>query len=271
MTAAELPFMVNPSASSAYHLSPAKNDWVAAGSKKSLQPADFAEADKVAIRLEKPGAEDALLATGMALATGRPTVLIAPSRKDLPWFLREADLSYPGQVFVVEGKEGATQAEVEGLKGVEIDGKRDYDTFIGCLMSGLSEEQYAEGRSHLLAINETLAGRLDSKNNYCEGISVGSVGTFGTPRESLLVDLEAVKGAKNCVFYQYDDASRPSGMWVELGAALAWGKPCTLFCPNLNGVPDAIKKGLSQLKVVEYGSHQEMLAGLQSNPEKLKA
>lgn len=263
--------MVHPSASSRYALSPAKNDWVTAGGKKGLQPADFAQADQVAIRLEKPGAEDALLATGMALATGRPTVLIAPTRNDLPWFLREADQSYPGQVFVVEGREGVTQAEVEGLKGVEIDGGRHYDTFIGCLMSGLSKEQYAEGRSHLMAINDTLAARLDSKDNYCEGISVGSIGTFGTPRESLVVDLEAVKGAKNCVFYQYDDSSRPSGMWVELGAALAWGKPCTLFCPNLNGVPEAIKKGLSRLKVVEYGNHQAMLAGLESNPDNLKA
>lgn len=260
--------MLNPA--STYALSPAKNDWVAAGSKKSLEPADFANADQVAIRLEKPGAEDALLAAGMALATGRPTVLIAPERKDLPWFMREADQSYPGQVFVVEGKEGATREQVEGLKGVEIEG-RDYDTFIGCLMSGLTEEQYAEGRSHLLAINDTLAQKLDSKNNYCEGISVGSVGTFGTPKESLVVDLAAVKGAKNCVFYQYDDSSRPSGMWVELGAALAWGQPCTLFCPNLNGVPDAIKKGLSNLKVVEYGNHQAMLAGLQSDPEQLRS
>lgn len=260
--------MINPSHR---HLSPAKNDWVATGSKKSLDPQDFANADQVAIRLEKPGAEDALIAAGMALAAGKPTVLIAPTRKDLPWFLREADQSYPGQVYVVEGKEAASADEVAGLSGVEINDNKSFDTFIGCLMSGLTEQQYAEGRSHLLAINQTLTERLESKNNYCEGISVGSVGTFGTPKESLVIDLEAVKGAKNCVFYQYDDSSRPSGMWVELGAALAWGKPCTLVCPNLNGVPDAIKKGLNQLKVVEYGDHQRMLAGLQTDPQALLA
>jgi hypothetical protein len=250
-------------------ISPGKNDWLAVGSKKSLNPRDFEQADLVAVRFDSPTADDALIAAGMALAKGRPTALVAPTRNDLPWFMREADQTYPGQVFVAEGQEGVTPEQVADLRGVEIDGSQSRDTFIGCLMSGLTKEQYAEGRSHLMAINKALAEKLGSENNYCEGISVGSIGSFDKPRDSLRVDLEAVKGANHCVFYQYDDSSRPSGMWVELGAALAWGKPCVLFAPNLNGVPDAVKKGLNHLKVVEYGSHQAMLAGLESSPERL--
>ena len=263
------PMNLNFAFANTAYVSPAKNDWVAAGSKKSLDPQDFEQADYVAVRFDKPKAEDALIAAGMAMAKGKPTVLIAPARDHLPWFMTEADQTYPGQVFVVEGQEGVNPEQFANLKGVEIDGSQGRDTFIGCLMSGLSKDQYAEGRSHLLAINETLVTRLGSENNYCEGIKVGSIGSFDKPRDSLRVDLEAVKGAKNCVFYQYDDSSRPSGMWVELGAALAWGKPCTLFAPNLDGVPDAVKRGLHHLKVVEYGSHKDMLASLDSAPERL--
>ncbi len=251
--------------------SPLKNDWIATGSPKSLDPEDFAQADYVTVRLEQPRAEDALLAAGMAIAKGKPTVLMAPERKQLPWFLQQADLSYPGQIFVAEGNAAPGAEQLANLQGVEVKDERKLDTFIGCLMSGLTEDQYAEGRSHLMAINDTLSEKLGRNNNYCEGISVGSVGTFGTPKESLVVDLEAVKGAESCVFYQYDDASRPSGMWVELGAALAWGKPCTLFTPNLNGVPDGIKKGLSNLKVVQYGSHENMKEILSNSPETLRS
>ena len=60
-------------------------------------------------------------------------------------------------------------------------------------------------------------------------------------------------------------------MWVELGAALAWGKPCTLFTPNLKGVPPAVREGkLPQLRVVEYGSHRQLLKLIENQPEVLE-
>lgn len=242
-----------------------RNDWVPTGARKSLDPETFELADKVTINLESPQAEDALLAAGMALAKGTPTTLTAPDRGHLPWFLRDADLSYPGQVTVVES------GTPKGHDGVPADnhGKREHQTFIGCLMSGLSKEEYAEGRSHLMAIHETLSQDLDSNDNYCEGIKIGSNESFGTPKEALVIDLEVIKGSEQCVFYQYDDASRPSGMWVELGAALAWGKPCTLFAPNLDGVPPAIRKGMPELKVVEYKNHENFKTILKEQPEAL--
>lgn len=246
---------------------PAVNDWRPRGTAKILDPEVLSRADQVTINLEKPGAEDALLAAGMALAKEVPTVLAAPDRDDLPWFLREADLSYPSRVTVVDTR----PPEVTPQSGPEpVPRQVRHDTFIGCLMSGLSEQQYAEGRSHLTKIHETLRDHLDSPNNFCEGIQVGSTDSFGSPREALVTDLEAVKGSDQCLFYQYDDSSRPSGMWVELGAALAWGKPCTLFTPNLKGVPPAILEGkLPQLKIVEYGSHEQLLKLLEASPEVL--
>ena len=255
---------------------PRKNDWAATSSARpsappALTPESLAASDYVAISLENPGAEDALLAAGMALAQGRPTVLAVPERSHLPWFLREADLSYPSQVIVVEGKdkEGPSLSQVQGLHAQPETAAPHYDTFIGCLMSGLSKDQYAEGRSHLLEIHQQLGQQLNSPQNYCEGIAVGSTDSFGTPKESLVADLAAVRGSDQCVFYQYDSSSRPSGMWVELGAALAWGKSCTLLTPDLNGVPPAVRQGLPHLKVVQYGTHQEMLQQLQQQPQSL--
>ncbi|MFN8609521.1 MAG: hypothetical protein U0931_18425 [Vulcanimicrobiota bacterium] len=236
---------------------PSPNQWIAGGVPTRLSTENLARADYVSLSLENPGAEDSLLACGMALAQGKPTVLEAPDRKHLPWFLREADLSYPSQVTITQG---SSPVQVEANPDPITNSANRYDTFIGCLMSGLTKEQYAEGRGHLQQINQALGG-----SNYCEGISVGSSDTFGTPKESLIADLAAVKSADRCVFYQYDNSSRPSGMWVELGAALAWGKDCTLLTPDLNGVPPAVKAGIRGLKVVQYGQHDQILAALKSS------
>ncbi|MBX3171502.1 MAG: hypothetical protein KF760_29105 [Candidatus Eremiobacteraeota bacterium] len=229
---------------------PQRNQWLAPGAPtRELTPQNLAQSDYVSLSLESPGAEDALLAAGMALAQGKPTVLSAPERSHLPWFLREADASYPSQVTITQGKQPLqVQARPEPIQT-----DKKFDTFIGCLMSGLSKEQYAEGHTHLQQINESLGG-----DNYCEGLAVKSSDSFGTPKESLVVDLEAVKGSDRCVFYQYDNSSRPSGMWVELGAALAWGKECTLLTPDLNGVPPAVREGMPGLKVIQYGSHDQL-------------
>ncbi|MCA9780634.1 MAG: hypothetical protein KC800_28115 [Candidatus Eremiobacteraeota bacterium] len=245
------------------------NTWRTHGTQQELTPQTFERADSVTVSLQNPKAEDALLAAGMALAKNKPLTLQAPDRSHLPWFLQEADLSYPGTVTVVEN---APQKEIDRTPVKdELRQPQEHDTFIGCLMSGLSKEQYAEGRSHLLAIHTTLKDKLASPNNFCEGINVGSSDSFGTPKESLVTDLEAIKGSDNCVFYQYDDSSPPSGMWVELGAALAWGKPCTLFAPNLEGVPEAIKNGMAGLKVVKYGDHRNFQKILREQPQRLTA
>lgn len=247
---------------------PPKNTWSACGVPPRLDPGTIAQADFVTIHLDKPAAEDALLAAGMALAQGRPAVLAAPDRSHLPWFLQEADMTYPNRVLVVQT--APSSQAMETLKAeLPAPPSKTFNTFIGCLMSGLTKEQYADGRSHLMEIHETLGQKLDSPNNYCEGIAVGSTDAFGSKKESLRMDLDAVQGSDQCIFYQYDGSSRPSGMWVELGAALAWGKPCTLLTPDLQGVPPAVRQGMPNLKVVEYGNHQQMLRRLQEQPESI--
>lgn len=241
--------------------------WKISGSAKKLAPDQVKETDKVSIHFQNPGADDALLVAGMAIAKNAKTELVVPDRSHLPWFLQNAELSYPNRVYVVETapKEAADKSPTDPSAYKP----HVHDTFIGCLMSGLSKEEYAEGRSHLLAINDALKTKTDSKDNYCEGINIGTNESFGTPKEALVVDMEAIKGSEHCVFYQYDDASRPSGMWVELGAALALDKPCTLLAPNLDGVPPAVRNGQLDLNIIEYGNHDNLKELLRNSPEHL--
>lgn len=96
-------------------------------------------------------------------------------------------------------------------------------------MSGLSESQYTEGRSHLMAIDEALRTQLGAKKTHCEGIMVASTNSFGTPKESLAMDVEAIRNSNRSVFYLFDGEPRPSGMWVEAGVALGLEKPCTFL------------------------------------------
>lgn len=243
------------------------NTWHALGVPKKATPKNIERADSVSITLEDPGAEDALVVAGMALAGGVETTLVAPDRSHLPWFLRNAELSYPGQVHIVESAP-KEKADIEPTNPKVYESQK-HDTFIGCLMSGLSKEQYAEGRSHLLSIHETLKSELNSEDNFCEGINVGTNDSFGTPKEALVVDLEAIEGSEQCVFYQYDDASRPSGMWVELGAALAMDKSCVLLTPNLKGVPPMIREGMPNLDVIQYGDHEKFHELLENSPQSL--
>jgi hypothetical protein len=249
------------------HCQPDRNSWAAKGTAHKVDADTIGRADEVDIQLNRPGAEDALLVVGIALAKGVKMKLTAPDRTHLPWFLQDADLSYPGSVdvFETEPQKPADRSPVDP----DVYKAQDYDTFIGCLMSGLSKKQYAEGRDHLLAIHQTLQQTSDSQDNYCEGINIGSNESFGTPKEALVIDMEAIKGSENCVFYQYDNSSRPSGMWVELGAALALDKPCTLLTPDLNGVPPAVRKGLPNLRVVQYDSHENFKNLLKKSPEQI--
>jgi hypothetical protein len=221
--------------------------------------------------LSGAGAEDALLAAGAALAYGVPSCYVVFDRKELPWFTREAEQTYPGLVTVLEGDRVVALQAFGPTRILPLHPRKlrsepvltKVDTFVGCEMSGLTEEQYADGRHQLQLINTALAatGRWQ---NFCEGINVSSASAFGTPHASLGVDLEEVRRARSCVFYAYDDVSRRSGMWVELGAALAWKKPCTLLVPGLAGLPPVLRGKLlpPTLKIATYTTHEALIKQL---------
>lgn len=267
LAATELPETVEPSLVQA-HLAALRsappNSYVIDGKVAEGLDVDAIKSSRLfAMKLDKPGAADALVAAGVALAAGVPSLYLAPTRKDLPWFLREADQSYPGQVAVLEGKEPLALADTVATLAERPHQAlpaptRQLDNFIGCLMSGLSEQQYTEGRSHLQAIDQALG-----PNNYCEGIQVATTTSFGTPKESLCGDIDAVRSSKGCVFYVYDGQSRPSGMWVELGVALAEGLPSQLLYPKDEALPPALR-GSSLVKMHAYSDHPSLLADLSS-------
>lgn len=237
------------------------------------------------VRLDTPGADDALLAAGVALAARVPSAYLVPDRKHLPWFLREADQTFPGRVRVVEAADTAalaaqiserglphpTRVEASAVPPLPGESPASIDTFIGCLMSGLSESQYAEGRAHLLRIDQVLRDRFGSEHNHCEGILVSSTASFGTPKESLAMDIAAIERAERCVFYAYDGQPRPSGMWVEAGVAIGLGKPSVFLVPSLDALPPALREEPRppHVRVEVYGDHASLMAKLDGTADSL--
>jgi len=225
------------------------------------------------MRLQAPHAEDALVAAGVALSAGRPSIYLVSQRNDLPWFLREVDRSYPRQVAVVEAADAKSALDklrlLEGQSNVPAS-EPQCDTLIGCIMSGLSDTQYAEARHHLQAIDEALV-RMGSKTNFCEGIRITAPTNFETPREALPRDLSAVRNSGRCVFYVYDGQSRPSGMWVEAGCAIGLGKRCTLLIPDRACLPPCLRGSAlpPNVRVVVFGSHENLLDTLKNKADRL--
>ena len=246
----------------------ANRSWIDGKLVEGFDLGAIRQSSSCCVQLQGAKAEDELLTAGAALALGKPTVLVVSERKQLPWFLREAEVSYPGLVQVLEGEASAQRVgqALESLQAAPLPPdrllKEPVDSFIGCLMSGLSEQQYQEGRGHLQAISMSMKDSLEFAAPYCEGIKVGSTSTFGTPQESLVVDFEAVRRADHCVFYVYEGTPRPSGMWVEMGAALAWSKPTVLLTPNEAALPPALQGSPAGLKKVVYPDHAHLLSQL---------
>jgi len=226
------------------------------------------QAELFSLHLSQARAEDALLAAGAALALGKPSLYAVRDRSELPWFLQQADLAYPGLVEVLTPGGDSAWCCLQRLNpgplpqlGVVT---QPVDSFIGCLMSKLTAEEYAEGRQHLLAIRQSMQRHAGFSWPYCEGINVKSSSAFDTPQRALQLDLEALSKAEFCVFYLYDAKSRPSGLWVELGAALAWGKPVVLLTPSLEALPPGLRADppARGFKLVVYESHGRLLSDL---------
>lgn len=241
--------------------------WLDGRQIEGFSLAELRQASFLTMELDNARAEDALLAAGAAMALGKPGAYVVSDRKQLPWFLQEADQAFPGLVAIVNDKAEVGKA-LQSLKAGPLPDsaliQQPLDSFIGCLMSKLTPEQYAEGRTHLEAIRDSMVNYRGHNAPYCEGILVKSTSSFDTPRHALQVDLEALGKARECVFYLYDGNSRPSGMWVELGAALAWEKPSVVLTPSLEALPPCLRgeKRPANLRVVVYDGHQQMLQSL---------
>ncbi|MBS2036672.1 hypothetical protein JST97_16905 [bacterium] len=215
------------------------------------------------LQLDHPQADDGLLAAGAALALNKNAVYLVLERSQLPYFLRQADKVRPGQVLIPGPNDTVTRFGSAKETPVTLD--KPNDSFIGSLMSNLNNFEYGEARLHLQAIKEAMVRVGGSSAPYCEALNVARPADFDSPAKALAQDLAALKNARSCVFYLYDGRSRPSGIWVEVGAALAWGKPSVLLTPSLEALPPALLQPQKGLRVVVYQTHQHLLHQLQSN------
>ncbi len=217
----------------------------------------------LALQLDHPQAEDGLLVAGAALALNKPSAYLVMGREQLPYFLRQADKVRPGQVLIPGPSDRNVAFETVPAPLATLD--RPVDSFIGSLMSNLNNFEYGEARLHLQAIQEAMVRAGGRKAPYCEALNVAKPADFDSPAKALALDLAALRKSENCVFYLYDSKSRPSGIWVEVGAALAWNKPSVLLTPSLEALPPALRRPQPNLRVVVYQTHQHLIHQLQSD------
>ncbi len=235
---------------------------------RRVDPALLRHCAGFTLRVLNPGAIDGLVASGIALAAGRPSIYLTPRRDELPWFLREADGAYPGQVAVKTDN---------SVRGIVLHPRRvrpvpiAHDTFMGCLMTSLSKAQYAEARTHLAAISQALQTHCGSSRNFCEALRIKSSADFDPPSVALRHDVTAVRSSKRCVFYVYSRAPVGSGMWVETGVALGAGKHCLFLVPDRGALPPCLR-GRSlppHVRIVVYGTHARLMHLLATHPRQL--
>ncbi|NDD26779.1 MAG: hypothetical protein EB084_00725 [Proteobacteria bacterium] len=240
-----------------------------------LDFAPFGYAEGFTMRLgPNTAAEDALVAAGVALATGCPSVYLVTSRKDLPWFLRDADQTYRGQVAILEGPDplAALHGTLVSLKrGVSTTPRREpkTDAFIGCLMSHLDELRYAQSQAVLKRLTVALRDSLGERTSFCEGLKPRDDVGHDKPAEALLRDVTAVRNARRCVFYVGESAPRPSSMWVEAGVALSTGHPTVFITPTLDAMPPSLRRAwpTGNARVQVYGTPNELLDALEKDAE----
>lgn len=217
----------------------------------------------LALQLDHPQADDGLLAAGAALALNKPSAYLVMGREQLPYFLRQADKVRPGRVIIPGPSDQNVGFRPYQATPVALD--KPVDSFIGSLMSNLNNFEYGEARLHLSAIREAIVRVGGHKAPYCEALNVARPADFDSPAKALSQDLAALQKAETCVFYLYDSKSRPSGIWVEMGAALAWNKPTVLLTPSLEALPPALRLPQRNLRVVVYQTHQHLLRQLQGD------
>jgi hypothetical protein len=216
---------------------------------------------------ETSTADDALLAIGAALAGDVPTVFLVKDKKKMPWLLREADQVRPDKIAVVERGDGKdlqgriARAFTDMAHAQRPDQGRHegaVDTFLGSVMSGLNETQYAQGRELLQVIDGALKAQ-GSLDNFSEALRIKDSSNYDTPADSLKLDVNAMNASKNAVFFVFDDNPRPSSMWIEAGFAIARALPTTFLVPHTSkGLPPALQASDLGTQKIAYGSHDAM-------------
>jgi len=222
-------------------------------------------AQHLVVRLQRPRADDALVLIGGALYHGVPTAFLIDQETDLPWFLREAEKSYPGQLFrflrATAASDSANQAAAQfavAQRKPQASAPTQFDTFLGCMMSGLTPEQYEENRSHLLAIDQGLKAR-GLLRTFCEAIAATTQAEFGTPAPHLVADIDALRASHQAVFYAYDSVPRMSSMWVEAGAVVAAGIPALFLISQTDALPPLLQSPHKNVELCVYGTHATLL------------
>lgn len=140
-----------------------------------------------------------------------------------------------------------------------------YDLFLSTPMSGLRDEQeYRSHRRFVLDVADVLRRDLGIERIYFAGSEVTSIYDFDAGEDALRSDLEALRESRAlCLVYP---RRLVSSVLIEVGMALALGKPCLLFVRKREDLPYLLisaeklagRDGLPEVRIVEYQSAENL-------------
>lgn len=150
-------------------------------------------------------------------------------------------------------------------EGAAVTDDGDYDLFLSTPMSGLRDEQeYRSHRQFVLEVAEVLCKDLGVERIYFAGREVTSIQGFDAGDDALRSDLEALRESRVlCLVYP---RRLVSSVLIEVGMALALGKPCLLFVRRREDLPYLLisaeklagRDGLPVVRIVEYQNPEDL-------------
>jgi len=124
------------------------------------------------------------------------------------------------------------------------DGGPGTDVFLAVPMSA-SGDKYKADRRRAMEFVQLL--RRQKLSVYYAGEDINSADEFDAQNLAFKQNLAHLKTSRRFVLYlpHPPRSVRPSSIWVELGLALGWGLPATLFVPTLASVPFVVERNVN--------------------------
>jgi transcriptional regulator with XRE-family HTH domain len=102
-----------------------------------------------------------------------------------------------------------------------------YDVFLASPMAALVEEDYDHSRTEAVRLVDAIEAHGAAV--YWAGREIGRDGRFEAPDLATLKNLTALRSSASFVYLQNAELRKSTSAFIELGLALAWKMPVTIF------------------------------------------
>ncbi len=147
--------------------------------------------------------------------------------------------------------------------------KSHHHVFIAAPMSAFRDDaEYSANRDQVLQLIEHIKTTHHVERVYYAGLQATSSAEFLDPARSLQRDMDALRGAD--VFVMLYPERIASSVLVEIGYAMALGKPCVILARDVRDLPYLLRNaaqssgqdGIPPMLIHEYKTTREGLEGL---------